>query len=207
MKESFVIGIAGGSGSGKSTLSERIKNAFPNQVALIRCDDYYISQNEIPLKERKNLNYDTPQALELDLMLEHVKALKARHDINAPLYDFVSHSRCKETQHIEARPIVLIDGILIFTSQKLRSLMDLKIYVDVAADERILRRAVRDVTTRGRSLDDVVNQYLTTVKPMHDKYVEPTKAYADLIVSGGKNEIVLEVIKAKIEKTLCETEK
>lgn len=202
MQNAFIIGIAGGSGSGKSTFARRIANSFPNDVALIHCDNYYLPHDDISLEERKSINYDTPAAFEFSLMAQQIESLKKMQDIISPVYDFTRHTRSDKTLLIKAKPIILIDGILIFYESALRRLMDIKIYVETDADERILRRVRRDVAERGRDIEDIIHQYLTTVKPMHNAYVEPTKAYADIIVSGGMNDVAFDIVKAKIEKIL-----
>lgn len=202
MDEAFVIGIAGGSGSGKSTFAKRLKDCFGDDIALVSCDNYYKAHDDMAFEERKRLNYDSPLAFEFDLMIEQIKALKSGVDVVCPIYDFSQHTRSKDTVEIKARPIVIIDGILIFSEEKLRKLMDLKIYVDTDADERILRRARRDICERGRDFDNVIEQYLETVKPMHNKYVEPTKTYADIIINGGLNKNAFDIIKTKIENIL-----
>ena len=152
----YIIGIAGGSGSGKSTFAERIKEAFPDHVSLISCDNYYLPHDELPLEKRAHLNYDAPEALEFDLMVRHLEQLKHGQAVLCPVYDFTRHNRSDKVTEIEARPIILIDGILIFHDAKLRECMDLKIYVETDADERILRRARRDMLERGRDLDSVI---------------------------------------------------
>lgn len=202
MNEAFVIGIAGGSGSGKSTFAQKLKDYFGSSVALVSCDNYYKAHDDMPFEERKMLNYDSPEAFEFDLMTAQVSSLKNGENIKCPVYDFSLHTRSKEITEIEAKPIVIIDGILIFTQAKLRELMNLKIYVETDADERILRRARRDICERGRDFDNVIEQYLATVKPMHNKYVEPTKAYADIIINGGLNKNAFDIIKTKIENIL-----
>ncbi|MBQ8868967.1 MAG: uridine kinase [Oscillospiraceae bacterium] len=198
----YIIGIAGGSGSGKSTFAERLKAAFPDHVSLISCDNYYLPHDDLPLEERANLNYDAPEALEFDLMVRHLGELKSGRAVNCPVYDFTRHTRSSSVTEILPRPIILIDGILIFHDPALRACMDLKIYVETDADERILRRARRDMLERGRDLDSVIHQYLTTVKPMHNTYVNPTKVFADIILNGGKNEQAFLLVKAQIEKLL-----
>lgn len=198
----YIIGIAGGSGSGKSTFAERIKEAFPNHVSLVSCDNYYLPHDELSLEERAHLNYDAPDALEFDLMVKHLEQLKRGQAALCPVYDFTKHTRSDRVTEIEARPIILIDGILIFHDAKLRECMDLKIYVETDADERILRRARRDMLERGRDLDSVIEQYLTTVKPMHNAYVNPTKEFADVILNGGKNEQAFILVKTRIEQIL-----
>ena len=198
----YIIGIAGGSGSGKSTFAERLRDAFPDHVSLISCDNYYLPHDDLPLEERALLNYDAPEALEFDLMVRQLGELKSGRAVNCPVYDFTKHTRSDRVTEILPRPIILIDGILIFHDPSLRSCMDLKIYVETDADERILRRARRDIVERGRDLDSVIHQYLTTVKPMHNAYVNPTKEFADIILNGGKNEQAFLLVKAQIEKLL-----
>ena len=198
----YIIGIAGGSGSGKSTFAARIKEAFPTQVSLVSCDNYYLPHDDLPLEERAHLNYDAPEALEFDLMVKHLEQLKNGQAALCPVYDFTQHTRSDKITEIKPRPIILIDGILIFHDESLRNCMDLKIYVETDADERILRRARRDMLERGRDLDSVIDQYLSTVKPMHNTYVKPTKVFADIILNGGKNEQAFALVKAQIEQLL-----
>ena len=200
----YIIGIAGGSGSGKSTFAKRIQKNFPQQVSVVSCDNYYLPHDELSLEERANLNYDAPVALEFDLMVRHLEALKQGQTVQCPVYDFTRHTRSAAVTEIPSRPIILIDGILIFHDPALRECMDLKIYVETDADERILRRARRDMRERGRDLDSVIHQYLSTVKPMHNAYVEPTKVYADIILNGGKNEQAFILVKTQIERLLRE---
>ena len=202
----YIIGIAGGSGSGKSTFAKRLREAFPDQVSLISCDNYYLPHDDLSLEERANLNYDAPYALEFDLMVRHLEALKQGRTVQCPVYDFTRHTRSTAVTEIQPRPIILIDGILIFHDPALRACMDLKIYVETDADERILRRARRDIRERGRDLDSVIQQYLATVKPMHNAYVEPTKVYADIILNGGKNEQAFILVKTQIDQLLREQE-
>lgn len=200
----YIIGIAGGSGSGKSTFARRIAKAFPDHVSLISCDNYYLPHDELLLEQRAQLNYDAPEALEFDLMVRHLEQLKNGQAALCPVYDFTRHTRSDAVTEIQPRPIILIDGILIFHDPALRACMDLKIYVETDADERILRRARRDIRDRGRDLDSVIHQYLSTVKPMHNTYVEPTKVFADVILNGGKNEQAFMLVKAKIAQLLQE---
>ena len=202
----YIIGIAGGSGSGKSTFAQRIKDTFPDQVSLISCDNYYLPHDDLSLEERANLNYDAPYSLEFDLMVRHLEALKNGQSVQCPVYDFTRHTRSDAVTEIAPRPIILIDGILIFHDPALRACMDLKIYVETDADERILRRARRDMRERGRDLDSVIQQYLATVKPMHNAYVEPTKVFADVILNGGKNEQAFILVKTQIDQLLREQE-
>ena len=202
MKEAFVIGIAGGSGSGKSTFAQRLKDRFPEDISLVSCDNYYLARHDMPLEERKKQNYDSPEAFEFDLMIRQIAELKAGQDILCPVYDFTQHDRSDDTLHIAAKPVVLIDGILIFSEPRLRQLMDMRIYVETDADERILRRVRRDMRERGRDLEGIIEQYLSTVKPMHNAFVEPTKAFADIIINGGMNNAAYDLVKNKIQSIL-----
>ena len=202
MKNAFVIGIAGGSGSGKSTFAQRLKERFPEDIALVSCDNYYLARHDMPLEQRKLQNYDSPEAFEFDLMINQITALKQGENIQCPVYDFTQHDRSEQVLQIAAKPVVLIDGILIFVEPQLRDLMDMKIYVETDADERILRRVRRDMVERGRDLDGIIAQYLATVKPMHNAYVEPTKAYADIIINGGMNDTAYDLVKNKIQSLL-----
>lgn len=204
MKDAFVIGIAGGSGSGKSTFAKRLKEQFPEDIALVSCDNYYLARHDMPLAERKLQNYDSPEAFEFDLMIQQIRDLKAGKDIACPVYDFAAHDRSEQILQIAAKPVILIDGILIFVEPQLRNLMDMRIYVETDADERILRRVRRDMVDRGRELDGIIDQYLATVKPMHNAFVEPTKAYADIIINGGMNDTAFDLVKNKIQQLLGE---
>ena len=199
---SYVIGIAGGSGSGKSTFAERLVEIFPDSVALVSCDNYYLAHDELPLEERRHLNYDSPEAFEFELMVEQIKALKGGEIIDCPLYDFTKHTRSGDYVKIAPKPIIIIDGILIFAEPRLVELMDMKIYVECDADERILRRVRRDTRERGRDIDDIIEQYLATVKPMHNMHVEPTKPIADIIINGGMNSVALDIVTSKIQNVL-----
>ena len=198
MQNVFVIGIAGGSGSGKSTFAKRLKERFPDDIALVSCDNYYLARSDMPFEERKLQNYDSPEAFEFDLMIQQIMDLKNGKDVLCPVYDFTLHTRSDQVIEIQSKPIVLIDGILIFAEPQLRQIMDMRIYVETDADERILRRARRDMVERGRDLDGIIQQYSATVKPMHNQYVEPTKAYADIIINGGMNDRAYDLVKNKI---------
>lgn len=200
--EKYVIGIAGGSGSGKSTFAKRLKEYFPEDIALVSCDNYYLARDNMSFEERKRLNYDSPEAFEFDLMINQISALKNGKNIFCPVYDFSKHTRSNEVIEIKSKPIILIDGILIFSEPILRDIMDMKIYVETDADERILRRVKRDMCQRGRDIDNIIEQYLSTVKPMHNTYVEPTKVFADIIINGGMNDVAFDVVKTKIEELL-----
>lgn len=194
----YFIGIAGGTGSGKSTFASRIYDSFPDQVTMIAHDNYYHPQDHLSEEERKNLNFDCPEALDTELLLQHLRKLKNFEPIEVPVYDFSMHTRLPEVQKVVAHKVVIVDGILTFHEPSMRELFDLKIYVDVNADERILRRIKRDLRGRGRSLDSIMDQYLRTVQPMHDRYVEPTKKYADIIINDGRNEVAFELIRDRV---------
>ncbi len=200
----ILIGIAGGTGSGKSTFTNRIKDAFGDRVSILYHDNYYKAHDEMPFEERKKLNYDHPDAFDTELLIEHIKALKSGQSIICPTYDYSQHNRAKSTITVEPRKVILIEGILTLCDSRLRDLMDIKIFVDADADERILRRVLRDTKERGRDIENIIDQYLTTVKPMHYLYVEPTKSYADLVVNSGLNNVAFEVMKTKIEDLLKE---
>ena len=202
MNSVYVIGIAGGSGSGKSTFAARLMQAFPDSVSLVSCDNYYKAHDDISLEERRLLNYDAPESLEFDLMVTHLQALKRGEAVDCPVYDFTLHNRSDKVLHIDPKPVILVDGILILSDPALRETFDLRIYVETDADERILRRARRDMEVRGRKIDDIMAQYLTTVKPMHEQYVEPSKKHADLILNGGLNPIALEVVESRVRDFL-----
>lgn len=198
-QNTIVIGIAGGTGSGKSTLIRRIKDEFGDDISILSHDFYYKEHSDIPYEERTKLNYDHPQSFDTDLMIEHVKQLKAGKAIERPVYDFTVHNRRPETVKVKPSKVIIVEGILIFESSELRNLLDIKIFVDTDADVRILRRIVRDVKDRGRTLESVINQYMTTVKPMHEQFVEPSKKYADIIVpEGGYNKVALQMINHRI---------
>lgn len=197
----LVIGIAGGSGSGKSTLAHLLSERFESRVTVINCDNYYKPQDGLSFDERCKQNYDSPSAFESDLLIEHIKKLKDGEDILCPVYDFTLHSRSKNTQLKKSEELILIDGILILQNEELRNLMDIKIFVDADSDIRLLRRIKRDVSERGRTLDSVLEQYLKTVKPMHEAFVEPSKNYADIILSGnGKIETAVNIIENAISE-------
>lgn len=208
MAEITVIGIAGGTGSGKTTLAKNIAACFDERISLLRHDDYYKAHDELTYEERAALNYDHPNAFDTSLLCEHIRRLKSGEDIESPVYDYTVHNRAKETRTVHASPVILLEGILIFENKELRKLLDMKIFVDTDADVRIVRRIVRDVKKRARTLDSIVEQYLTTVKPMHEAFVEPSKKYADIIIpEGGKNPVAYGMIIDKIEKHLKSSEK
>lgn len=191
-----IIGIAGGTGSGKSTLTARLRSHFgENEVSVINHDSYYKRHDELPYEERCKLNYDHPDSFDTDLLVEHLKALRRGETVQVPVYDYTIHNRSDKTVTVSPAPVIIVEGILIFASTELCGMMDLKVFVDTDADVRILRRIVRDVKSRGRTLDSVVTQYLTTVKPMHEQFVDPSKRKADLIVpEGGHNKVALDML-------------
>ena len=200
----IIIGIAGGTGSGKSTFTNRLRDRFGDNITVIYHDNYYKRHDDIPFEERKKLNYDHPDALETDLLIEHIKRLRNGESIECRVYDYTVHNRSDKTVRIDPRKIILIEGILLLADPRLRSLLDIKIYVEADADERILRRILRDVKERGRDIDNIVEQYLTTVKPMHYLYVEPTRATADIVINSGMNDVAFDIVQSKIRLMLEE---
>lgn len=203
----MIIGIAGGTGSGKTTITDNLKAEFGNAVSVVYHDNYYKCNDHLPMSERVKLNYDHPDAFDTDLMIDHLIKLKNGEAIECPTYDYTRHTRAESTIRIEPSSVIIVEGILIFQNKKLRDLMDIKIFVDTDADERILRRIRRDVVERGRSIDSVINQYLTTVKPMHEQYVEPSKRMADIIVvGGGHNLVALDMIKRRVKHHILRSE-
>ena len=203
MENILVIGIAGGSGSGKTTLLKNIIQSFGPAITVLSHDNYYKRHDEMTYEERCKLNYDEPAALETDLMVRQLEQLRRGQEILCPVYDFTVHNRSDETVLIKPERVIIVEGILIFENKELRDLMDIKIFVDADADVRICRRIKRDVNKRGRSLESVILQYQQTVKPMHEKYVEPSKKYADIVVpEGGKNLVALAMIQGYISRYL-----
>jgi uridine kinase len=203
MENILVIGIAGGSGSGKTTLLKNIIETFGPSITVLSHDNYYKRHDEMTYEERCCLNYDEPAALETDLMVKQLESLRNGQEILCPVYDFTVHNRSDETILIKPERVIIVEGILIFENKDLRDLMDIKIFVDADADIRICRRIKRDVNKRGRSLESVIKQYQETVKPMHEKYVEPSKKYADIVVpEGGKNLVALAMIRGYISRYL-----
>ncbi len=200
----LVIGIAGGSGSGKTTVAQAlVERVGPQHVALLPHDAYYRDFSHLPPEERAQVNYDHPDSLETSLLVEHIRQLRAGRAIERPVYDFTRHARRAETVRVEPRPIILVEGILIFAEPELRRLLDIKIYVDTDADLRFIRRLLRDVEERGRTVESVIRQYLTTVRPMHLEFVEPSKRYADIIVpEGGFNTVALDMLTARLQALL-----
>ena len=199
----IIIGIAGGTGSGKSTLADNIRKEFANNITMLSHDYYYKSNSHLSFDERKKLNYDHPDAFDTDLLIEHLNKLKKGEVIYRPNYSFVTHLREEQTVEVVPKKVILLDGILIFENKELRDMMDIKIFVDTDADIRFIRRLVSDVSDRGRTLESVIEQYTTTVKPMHEQFVEPSKKYADIIVpEGGYNHVALNMIIEKIRSII-----
>lgn len=197
--ETMIIGIAGGTGSGKTTLTQHLKDNFGGDIAVVYHDNYYKAHPNMPYEERCKLNYDHPDAFDTGLMVEDLKTLCSGQAIHCPVYDYSIHNRSDRTVEVRPSKVVVVEGILIFHPKELRDLMDIKIFVDTDADVRILRRILRDVKERGRSLDSVIDQYLTTVKPMHEQFVQPSRQYADIVVlDGGHNLVALDMITQRI---------
>lgn len=200
MKSPILIGIAGGTGSGKSTVTREIyKSITDKNVAIIEQDSYYKDQSNISFEERVKTNYDHPFAFDNELLVNHLKDLLDGKSIQKPIYDFENHNRKKETVLVESKDIIVLEGILILYDEDLRNLMDIKLFVDTDADVRVIRRILRDIKDRGRTLDSVVKQYMTTVRPAHMQFVEPTKRYADIIIpEGGYNKVAIDIIVTKV---------
>ena len=204
-KKFLVIGIAGGTGSGKTTLMKNLIGRFGDVVTVLSHDNYYRRHDELTYEERCKINYDEPAALETDLMASHLDLLRRGEAIECPVYDFTQHNRSDETILVVPKSVIIVEGILIFENEPLRELMDIKIFVDTDADVRLCRRIKRDVNKRGRTLESVLTQYQETVKPMHEKYVEPSKKYANIIIpEGGKNFVALDMIIGRIQRHLEE---
>ncbi len=195
MQRPIIIGVAGGSGSGKTTVVRKLFEQFANSVALIEQDAYYKDQAHLTFEERLHTNYDHPHAFDHNLLIEHLHALLSYKSIEKPVYDFALHTRASQTVKVDPKNVIIIDGILILEDQRLRDLMNVKVYVDTDADVRILRRLERDIKRRGRTIESVIDQYLNMVRPMHLQFVEPSKRYADLIIpEGGFNEVAIKLL-------------
>jgi uridine kinase len=196
----ITIGVAGGTGSGKTTVALKILERVGfDRIAYVAHDAYYRDASNLPPVERGRLNFDHPDSLDNDLLIEHLRRLQTGQTVEIPVYDFKTHSRLTETRRVEPQPVILVEGILIFADRRLRELMDMKIFVDTDADIRFIRRLQRDMTERGRSAESVINQYLRTVRPMHLEFVEPSKRYADVIIpEGGFNEVAIEMVAARL---------
>lgn len=197
-----IIGIAGGTGSGKSTFNNRLKQYFGDNITVIYHDNYYRQHDDLSFAERQTINYDHPESLETDLLIEHLQKLRQSQSVECPVYDFSQHNRSKETITIKPSRVIVVEGILILQDERLRNMFDIKIFVEADADERILRRILRDMKERGRDLENIIDQYLTTVKPMHYLYVEPSKTSADIVINSGLNNVAFDLIKTKIQQLL-----
>ena len=204
MNKPILIGITGGTGSGKSSIADAIYSSFSNEcIAMIQQDMYYKDQSNLSMEERIKTNYDHPKAFDNDLLIKHLNDLINGIPVDKPIYDFSCHNRAKETVRVEPRSIIIVEGILVLEDERLRDLLDIKVYVDTDADIRILRRLVRDINERGRTVDSVIEQYLSTVKPAHDQFIEPYKKYADIIMpEGGQNEVAIDIVITKIKTQL-----
>lgn len=206
MGEVLVIGVAGGSGSGKTTLTKKLVERFAGYITVLSHDNYYKRHDELTYEQRCQINYDEPAAFETELMAEHLDSLRQGQAVDCPVYDYTVHNRSDETVRVEPKSVLIVEGILIFADKALREQMDVRIFVDTDADVRLCRRMKRDVNKRGRTLESVITQYQQTVKPMHEKYVEPSKKYANLVVpEGGKNQVALEMIMDRIQRHLQES--
>ena len=204
MKRPIFIGITGGTGSGKSTIAKEIYRQFGEDcIAMIEQDSYYKDQSHLSMEDRVKTNYDHPNAFDNNLLVSHLESLLNGHSIQKPSYDFSIHNRIEDTTKVEPKEIVIVEGILILEDPRIRELLDIKIYVDTDADVRIIRRMVRDINERGRTMESVINQYLNVVKPMHNQLTEPTKKFADIIIpEGGHNKVAIDIIVAKIKEVL-----
>ncbi len=200
-----IIGVAGGTGSGKSTLVKRLQEAFAGDEVVTLCHDYYYkAYPELTYEERTKLNYDHPQSFDTDMLVEHLKSLKSGLPVKHPVYSFVEHNRTGDTVGVAPSRVIIVDGILIFENRELRDMMDIKVFVDTDADVRLARRIIRDVQERGRSMESVITQYLQTVKPMHEEFVEPSKKYADVIIpEGGFNSVAVGMLIENIRSMIA----
>ncbi len=205
MKNVVVIGVSGGSASGKTTVANRIKEAFKDSVELLSHDFYYLPYHELPLEDRDNLNFDHPNAFDTKRLIEDIKKLKQYLPVERPVYSYTLNDRLPETVTVSPSKVIIVEGFLIYENAELRELMDIKVFVDTDADERLIRRIIRDVNERGRSLESVITQYTNTVKPMHELFVEPYKKYADIIIPrGGMNDVAIEMLIHRIKAILEE---
>ena len=202
MAKPIVIGIAGGSASGKTTVAHALCEAFENGVVLLQQDSYY-KHSDFPFEQRKQINYDHPDAFDHDLLVAQLQQLIQRHAIDVPIYDYAEHNRKVQIRHVKPQDVIILEGILVLADPALRDLMDVKLFVDTDADVRVLRRIQRDTQARGRSLNSVIDQYLTTVRPAYLEFIEPTKRFADVIIpEGGQNRVAIDLVRTKIAATL-----
>lgn len=205
MKNIVVIGVSGGSASGKTTVASRIKQECKDRVEILSHDFYYRSHDDLPFEDRVNLNYDHPNAFETERLINDIKLLKQEQEIERPVYSYKEHTRLIDTVRVTPAKVIIVEGFMIYENPELRSLMDIKVFVDTDADERLIRRIIRDVNERGRSLESVITQYIDTVKPMHEQFVEPYKKYADVIIPrGGMNDVAIDMLIHRIKAILEE---
>jgi len=204
----YIVGIAGGSASGKTTIIDRLKKLFKDEIVMIGHDYYYLNNDHLSMEERVKLNYDHPKSFETEKLINDLKALKSGKSVELPIYDYTIHTRKKETLSVCPKPVIIVEGILILENKKLRDLMDIKVYVDVDADERLIRRLLRDTKERGRSVESVITQYINTVKPMHEEFIEPSKKHADIIIPrGAENEPAVSMLVEHLKSLLKKNEK
>jgi len=200
----IIIGIAGGTGSGKTTVVTKIANSLPQEnVTVLPQDDYYKDNSELTFEERQKINYDHPNSIDFNLLLNHIKTLKETKEINQPIYSYITHSRSDDYKVVHPKEILIIEGILVFTNEELRKLCDIKIFVHTDADDRLIRRLKRDITERGRDVEEILNRYEKTLKPMHNQFIEPTMKYADMIVPvGGENKVAIDILVSMIKEKI-----
>jgi len=200
----IIIGIAGGTGSGKTTVVTKIANSLPQEnVTVLPQDAYYKDNSELTFEERQKINYDHPNSIDFNLLLSHIKTLKETKEINQPIYSYITHSRSDDYKVVHPKEILIIEGILVFTNEELRKLCDIKIFVHTDADDRLIRRLKRDITERGRDVEEVLNRYEKTLKPMHNQFIEPTMKYADMIVPvGGENKVAIDILVSMIKEKI-----
>lgn len=200
-----IVGIAGGTASGKTTIVRKIKESFGDDIVVINHDSYYKAHNDLSYEDRSKLNYDHPDAFDTDMMIEHIKMLKDNKEVDIPVYDFSIHNRADATVHIMPKKVIIVEGILVLENRELRDLMDIKVYVDTDADERLMRRITRDMAERARSIESILSQYRDTVKPMHEQFIEPNKKYADIIIPrGGENTTGIAILQQHLKMRMGE---
>jgi len=200
----IIIGIAGGTGSGKTTVVTKIANSLPEEnVTILPQDAYYKDNSKLTFEERKKINYDHPNSIDFEILLSHIRALKKSKEIHQPIYSYITHSRSDDYKVVHPKDILIIEGILVFTNEELRKLCDIKIFVHTDADDRLIRRLKRDITERGRDVEEVLNRYEKTLKPMHNQFIEPTMKYADMIVPvGGENKVAIDILVSMIKEKI-----